>query len=101
MTVHTGIEFASACGSAVQGQGLSNDCHHAEGENIGTGWTFTPPEVGPMMGAMANALETFHSYPDSWQKLMRSGMAQDLSWDRAARNYEELFEWTFNDPPQC
>eukprot|EP00891_Asterochloris_glomerata_P008981 jgi/Astpho2/8981/fgenesh1_pm.00133_%23_25_t len=72
-----------------------------EGENIGTGWTFTPPEVGPMMGAMANALETFHSYPDSWQKLMRSGMAQDLSWDRAARNYEELFEWTFNDPPQC
>jgi hypothetical protein len=70
-----------------------------KGESIGTGWTFTPPEVQPMMQALDLALQTYKEYPESWQKLMRSGMQQDLSWDRSAQQYEQIFQWAMMDPP--
>ena len=71
----------------------------AEGESIGTGWTFTPPEVQPMMQALDQALTTYHDHTDSWHKLMHNGMTEDFSWTRAAKQYEQIFEWAFVDPP--
>lgn len=70
-----------------------------KGENIGTGWTFTPPESDPMMQALDLALQTFREYPESWQDLMRNGMKQDLSWNRSAQQYEQIFQWAMMDPP--
>ena len=70
-----------------------------KGESIGTGWTFTPPEVQPMMQALDLALQTYKEHPESWQKLMCSGMQQDLSWDRSAQQYEQIFQWAMMDPP--
>lgn len=70
----------------------------SKGESIGTGWTFTPPEVQPMMQALDLALQTYKEYPESWQNLMQSGMKQDLSWDRSAQQYEQIFQWAMMDP---
>ena len=30
---------------------------------------------------------------------MRRGMEQDVSWDRAALQYEQIFEWVMTNPP--
>ena len=70
-----------------------------KGESIGTGWTFTPPESEPMVQTLDLALQTFREYPESWQDLMRSGMKQDLSWNRSAQQYEQIFQWAMMDPP--
>lgn len=70
-----------------------------KGESIGTGWTFTPPEAEPMVQALDLALQTYREHPESWQDLMRSGMKQDLSWNRSAEQYEQIFQWAMMDPP--
>ena len=78
---------------------MSDWCYAAEkGESIGTGWTFTPPEPQPMMQALDLALGTYREYPESWQNLMRSGMKQDLSWNKSAQQYEQIFYWAMMDP---
>lgn len=30
---------------------------------------------------------------------MKRGMERDSSWDKAAVEYEQVFEWAFTDPP--
>lgn len=30
---------------------------------------------------------------------MKRGMSQDFTWDNAASQYEQIFEWAFIDPP--
>ena len=52
-----------------------------------------------MMQALDLALETYRDYPESWQRLMQNGMKQDLSWNRSAQQYEQIFQWAMMDPP--
>ena len=52
-----------------------------------------------MMGAIDLALTTYREHRASWEALMRNGMAKDLSWNRAAEQYEQIFAWAFMDPP--
>lgn len=56
-----------------------------------------------MLQAVDLALKTFHGHEDSWRVLMQEGMSKDLSWNRAAEQYEQVFNWAFMDPParQC
>jgi starch synthase len=35
----------------------------------------------------------------AWRGLQQAGMAQDLSWEKAAVEYEQLFGWALMDPP--
>jgi starch synthase len=56
------------------------------------GFTFGPPVASLFLAATDRALEMFADRPDDWLGLIRSGMAQDWSWDRSARQYEELYE---------
>ncbi|CAI5536800.1 unnamed protein product [Closterium sp. Naga37s-1] len=56
----------------------------------GLGWTFDHAEVGGLVHALGNAIYTYRDYRDSWRRLQRRGMAQDLSWDAAAVQYEEI-----------
>jgi len=71
----------------------------AEDGKVGTGWTYSPCDVPAMLDAVDLALTTYRSHPDSWEALMLSGMSQDLSWNKAAEQYEQIFEWAFMDPP--
>lgn len=56
----------------------------------GLGWTFDRAEVGRLIHALGNCLLTYRDYKKSWEGLQTRGMKQDLSWDHAAQNYEEV-----------
>ena len=62
----------------------------AEDADRGTGWTFSPPTAEGMLGAVDRALEVRWHHPEAWQALMRNGMIADLSWNRAALEYEQV-----------
>lgn len=67
----------------------------------GTGWTFQPPSADAMLSCVDRALEIrWHNQKD-WAALIRNGMTSDLSWDRAAKDYEQIFNWALMDPPQA
>ncbi len=59
-------------------------------ENSGTGWTFDRAESGPMRDAVNNAVLTFRDYRESFHEIQLRGMDQDLSWNNAAQQYEEV-----------
>lgn len=59
-------------------------------EETGLGWTFGKAEAGELIHALGNCLLTYREYKTSWEGLQRRGMQQDLSWDSAAQNYEDV-----------
>lgn len=59
-------------------------------ENAGTGWTFPAATSQELINAMGNAFTTYRQYPDAFRGLQLRGMAQDLSWDVAAQQYEDV-----------
>ncbi|KAJ7543722.1 hypothetical protein O6H91_09G050100 [Diphasiastrum complanatum] len=69
------------------------------GQGLGTGWTFSPISKEAFMGALRTAIGTYRDHGDSWKGIMCRGMSQDFSWDRAALQYEQVFEWAMIDPP--
>eukprot|EP00850_Spirogloea_muscicola_P017607 SM000153S01596 [mRNA] locus=s153:150707:155072:+ [translate_table: standard] len=75
-----------------------NPFAHA-GQGAGTGWTFSPLSKEAMMGAMWTAIGTYRDYKSTWAGIMERGMTQDMSWERAALQYEQVFSWAFMDPP--
>lgn len=71
------------------------------GNGTGTGWAFSPLTKESMLSALRNALVTYREYKTSWEELMKRGMQRDSTWDSAAAQYEQVFEWAFIDPPYC
>ncbi|XP_075481502.1 granule-bound starch synthase 2, chloroplastic/amyloplastic-like [Primulina tabacum] len=59
-------------------------------EESGLGWTFSRAEANELINALGNCLLTYRQYKTSWEGLQKRGMTQDLSWDNAAQNYEEV-----------
>lgn len=51
------------------------------------------------MQALRVASETYRKHKSSWEGLMKRGMERDYTWDNAAGQYEQVFEWAFIDPP--
>ncbi|KAG2714281.1 hypothetical protein I3760_03G019100 [Carya illinoinensis] len=56
----------------------------------GLGWTFDSADANKLIHALGNCLLTYREYKQSWEGLQKRGMMQDLSWDNAAQNYEEV-----------
>jgi len=56
----------------------------------GFGWTFDRAEAGMLIYALGNCLNTYWNYKNSWEGLQRRGIMQDLSWDNAAQQYEDV-----------
>ncbi|KAM0022605.1 putative starch synthase [Helianthus debilis subsp. tardiflorus] len=56
----------------------------------GLGWTFHRAESGQLIHALGNCLFTYREYKSSWEGIQNRGMMQDLSWDNAAHQYEEV-----------
>ena len=67
--------------------------------NVGTGWTFSPPETVPMLRALDAALGVWRGDRPRWAAMQAAAMGQDLSWDRAAAAYEQVMRWAASDPP--
>ncbi|GBF98815.1 soluble starch synthase chloroplastic [Raphidocelis subcapitata] len=68
---------------------------------VGTGWTFSNFEAGGLMHAIGTALTTLKKHPGDFEGIQRRGMARDSSWNGAAREYEQVFDWMHMDPPYC
>ncbi len=56
----------------------------------GTGFVFEGDEVGELVGAVERALAA--RVLSAWPRLTRRIMRLDRSWDRAARQYEQLYK---------
>lgn len=70
------------------------------GEGEGTGWTFAPAEVEPMVAALSTAVELYREQPERWRALQLRGMAADFSWERAAQQYEVVLSEAMADGVQ-
>lgn len=70
-----------------------------QGWGEGTGWAFSPLSKESMLAALRVASETYRKHKSSWEGLMKRGMERDYTWDNAAGQYEQVFEWAFIDPP--
>lgn len=55
-----------------------------------TGFSFTDSSSASLLTCLLLALSLYRKKAD-WQRLMRTGMAQDLSWSRSADIYLQLF----------
>lgn len=57
----------------------------------GTGFVFAEATGAGLAGAMARAVAAYRGRP-GWRSLQRRAMKQDFSWNRAAREYEDLYD---------
>ncbi len=55
-----------------------------------TGFVFDAPTVGALEVAVERVVRA-HAQPALWQSLMTTAMAQDFSWDGAAKRYLDLY----------
>ncbi|KAG0600329.1 hypothetical protein M758_11G024900 [Ceratodon purpureus] len=56
----------------------------------GLGWTFDSLNADALIHAVGNAMWTYLDFKSSWKGIQQRGMTQDLSWDHAAQQYEEV-----------
>ncbi len=56
----------------------------------GTGFVFEKYESDEMLGTIRRAT-VFFDKKRVWHKIVKQGMAEDFSWGRSARQYEELY----------
>ncbi|MFP5209116.1 MAG: glycogen synthase GlgA [Acidobacteriota bacterium] len=59
-------------------------------QGTGTGFKFGRYDSGALLAAIDRALAVFQDR-ETWQRLMRNGMARDFGWERPAREYEEVY----------
>ncbi len=59
--------------------------------NTATGFVFEEATAAALVSAVERALQRFDDRR-SWEKMMRTAMAQDLSWERSAAHYIALYE---------
>lgn len=59
----------------------------------GNGFKFTPFRADKLLEKIYEARFAYAD-KDAWAKIQRNGMAVDNSWENAARNYVELYNWT-------
>lgn len=57
------------------------------------GFTFHEPSANALSAALKHAMAYF-ARPDAWQKLITSGMQEDWSWTRSAKQYAALYDAT-------
>lgn len=57
---------------------------------VATGFQFLPVDAEGLRGAIRRSVATFHHKP-TWAAIQRSGMQSDVSWDRSAALYADLY----------
>lgn len=56
-----------------------------------TGFSFQAHTAAALRDTVRRALDMLRNHPSQWLQLMRTGMQQDWSWERSAREYELLY----------
>ena len=62
----------------------------AETSPPGNGFSFAPCSAGALSDALTRAVAIYRQ-SDAWHQLVRTGMQQDWSWARSARQYDQLY----------
>ncbi|HPL99253.1 MAG TPA: glycogen synthase GlgA [Bacillota bacterium] len=57
----------------------------------GTGFSFANYNAHEMLDTVKRAI-SFYKNKDIWEKIVKSGMKQDFSWSKSAKEYMELYE---------
>ncbi|SDA98196.1 glycogen synthase GlgA [Mesorhizobium qingshengii] len=57
---------------------------------VATGFQFAPNNGGALLHAMRRLVDAYAS-PTVWESLQRQGMKADVSWDKSAEKYVELY----------
>jgi starch synthase len=55
-----------------------------------TGFVFDEPEAAAFLAAIKRAIDMYRNR-GAWRDVQRNGMAKDFGWDRAARQYAEIY----------
>lgn len=71
--------------------GLVDTVTPVDGDH-GTGFRFAPHAVEPFQRAILAALRLYRDAPDAWAALVQRGMAQRFGWERAAEEYEGVYQ---------
>ena len=67
------------------------DCNRASiASGMATGFVFDEPDAAAFLAAIRRAVDLYRDR-DAWPELQRNGMAKDFGWDRAAREYAEIY----------
>lgn len=67
-----------------------------EGKN---GFSFDKFSGPDFFDAVRRAVETYRHRPEKWERMMRSAMKEDHSWDRAAGEYIAVYDTLLEKPP--
>lgn len=67
-----------------------------EYESTGTGFSFKNYNAHEMLGVIRYAKDIYQGKKREWNKLIDRAMAQDFSWKRSAKEYEEMYDWLSN-----
>jgi len=57
-----------------------------------TGFTFRAGSMNQMLRAVKRAVQVYREDPEAWRALQLTGMRQDWSWERSAREYVQAYE---------
>jgi starch synthase len=60
-------------------------------DGTATGFRFAAHDAHALWKTVERAAGLWKSDQETWQRVMRNGMAQDWSWDRSAAEYERLY----------
>lgn len=58
--------------------------------NTGNGFVFKDYSAQALVEAVKQAIEHYRK-PRVWKRIMRNGLAEDFSWEHAAKNYKKLY----------
>ncbi|PQO45600.1 glycogen synthase GlgA [Blastopirellula marina] len=66
---------------------------------VGTanGFSFREYTAEALQETLDQALGTYRENHETWKQIVETGMSQDWSWDRSAKQYVELYQKTIDD----
>ena len=59
--------------------------------NTGRGFSFGPYTTHDFLNVFNYAYTQYYEYPERWKMLIKNAMKYDVSFDKSAREYEELY----------
>ena len=81
--------------------GLADTVRDASPERLkkrtATGFVFQEPAVDALLQAAQRALDAY-AHPETLDQLRKTGMAEDFSWERSSRAYENLYREAIAKP---
>ncbi len=78
----------------VRATGGLNDTveQYDETTGLGTGFKFWEPSPNAIYYSVGWAVSTYYDRPQHIQKMIQAAMAQDFSWEKSAKAYEEVYQ---------